>query len=135
AITHRARHRPDVIEAVGERHAALFADAPEGRLQSADTAVGGWSADGSTSVGAESTEEESRGDRRAGAGAGSAGRAGENPRISGETESGVGIGPADGELVQHQLAQQHRASLAQLAHDSRVTAVAPARIQHATVRR
>src|SRR5207245_1997246 len=90
---------------------------------------------GSTSVGAESAEDESGGNRRTGATAGSARRAGQIPRISGETKSGVGVGPADGELVQHQLAQQHGARLAQLAHDRRVSAVAPARVQNATVRR
>ena len=61
--------------------------------------------------------------------------AGRVPGVARHREAGRGVGPAGGELVQHQLAQEHRAGRPQPADDGRVAPLAPGRVEDAAVGR
>ena len=103
----RARQRADLVEAAGERHQTVAADAAVGRLQPGDAAQAGRLANRAAGVGADRQRRHRRRDAGRGAAAGAAGNARQVPGIARLLEGRVLGRAAHGELVHVRVADQH----------------------------
>ena len=109
SVLHAAGERPHLVQRRRERHQAVAAHPPVGRLQPHHAAERGRLADGAAGVGAQGDGHQARGHRGRGAAGRSAGHALEVPRVAGRAERAVLGGRAHGELVHVGLAHHDRA--------------------------
>ena len=116
AILHRARHRASVVERPREREDPRAAHAPVRRLEPHDATEGGRPADGPAGVRARGADDEPGRQGGARAAARAARDVVEVPRIARRREAMAGALDAEGELVGHELAEEHRARLLPAAH-------------------
>ena len=114
AVLRRPGHRPGVIEREGERQDADAAAQAVGRLDAGDAAERRRSADRSAGVRPGAAQDQSRGNRRAGARGRSRREVLAVPGIARRRPRQVERRPAEGELVRRELAQHHRARLGPL---------------------
>src|SRR4029077_10376356 len=119
-VAHRARERAWMIERPRERDRTEKTRPPERWLETDATAERGRDADASSGVAPERGVGLARGDGHRGA----AGRASWDlrriPRVVDVAEMRIPRADAVGELVESELAEEHRARFAKLAHDRRV---------------
>ena len=119
-ISHGARERPWMIERPGERNGAAQACAAECWLEPDAAAERRRNADAASGVAAESGVCLAHDDRHRGPARGATRDLCRVPRIAHVAEVRVDGADAVRELVQSELAEEHRARFAQLPHDGRV---------------
>ena len=135
AIRDAARERPDVIVEFRQRHDAANAREPVRRLEPRDAAARGRETHRRGRVGAERGGAEARRDGGCRAARRAAGVVVEIPRIVHGPVVRDGRRAAVGELVHVELAEEHRARVAQLAHALGVLARDAVRVHRARRRR